>query len=211
MNTISKWAVALLIPLFFAPVAAQQCTTLVYQGAPITVTGSGPLLDNLVPLVGVVSLNQPLPVGSSSPTATFDFSATFPQLAGPTQTSPFTSGTFTFTTNSAGTITAWNMSLNYSTDSEQSNVYSATSTQAGDILNWDDEIASAGGPTVGTGTNTTAGTWTCLADVTGQSAALAAIVASLRTQLAGITAERDVYENLFRVADQEIATLEKSK
>jgi hypothetical protein len=44
-----------------------------------------------------------------------------------------------------------------------------------------------------------------------QLAALQATVASLRVQLAGITAERDEYVNLFRVADLEIAILEKAK
>ena len=230
MNAISKWTMAL--TLLSGAAHAQQCTTLVYIGKPLTVTGT-PNAENpypIIPLTGIIVLGGALQpnlvnqaITPSYDLPAWDFSSEF---AHPDLTSENAGGTshISFSTDSNGNITAWNMTLSVGWGGEDSAGLSAVSMQNGDTVTVNATQPLPYGNTVqisASGTNSTPGTWTCLTDLIAQAtklpttqaqvAALTAVVASLRTQLAGITAERDRYEALFRVADQEIAALEQKK
>jgi hypothetical protein len=216
MNTLSKWTMAL--ALLSGTAYGQTCTNLIYIGAPQTylVKGLGPYTFYNAPVVGTVTLSTFLPanvVNSAITPLAWDFST---EQAGLSSGAPNTSATaFTFSTDSAGNITAWSFSVGYNDGIDRVlasglNPGFMPGSGSGDFSGgpYYDGVSKTDFPTtsVYNTVSTAAGAWYCLAPIVDP---LAAVVASLRTQLAGITAERDVYENLFRVADQEIATLER--
>jgi hypothetical protein len=211
MNAISKWAMALLMPVCFAQAAvAQQCTTLVYQGAPLTNSYSindypmSPPIPTPA-LIGIVLLSQVLTPNQNSFQAAgnYDFSPTVGTLGvgsgviAPAEGSYILGSSFSFTTDGSGKITSWDTVFSYSGDSGTMG-RSIISTPAGDQLNGNifDDTFSA--------TNTTPGTWTCLTDVLTQAAAapsaqaqvtaLKAQVSALKAQLANTTASYNYWE-----------------
>lgn len=201
--------------LFVGAANAQQCTTLVYTGAQLTslaVAANYPYpMSN--PITGTVVLTQPLPLNATnlSVDATWTYS-----IQGFNRLGNRYRNAVTFTTVN-GVIMDWDISL-YGQDgfaTLDSSFYTTfVSTSAGDSVSVA-LIANQAieNPPAFLGSNSTRGSWACQAvdPLAAQIAALQAVIVSLRVQLAGITAERDRYEQLFRVADQEIATLETKK
>jgi hypothetical protein len=205
------------LALLFAGAAQAQsnCTTLLYTGQLLTslaVAANYPY-PMASPITGTVVLTEPLPLNATdlSVDALWSYS-----IEGFTSLGNRYRNAVKFTTVN-GVITDWDISL-YGQDgfaTLDSPFYTAfVSTSAGDsvsvalIVNQVIE-----NPPVFLGSNTTRGSWACqpVDPLAAQLAAAQATITSLRTQLAGITAERDQYEALFRVADQEIAILEKAK
>jgi hypothetical protein len=164
--------------LLTGPVYAQQCTTLLYMGAPFTlVSTTGPNQEAVTsPLTGSVTLASPLPangvtVATFAPqgntgTAVTNWSIGEPYLY------PITNGdmaaygdsaSFSFTTSN-GVIVNWSMSFNY-------NQGGGTSTREAILIsstvNGDSVAMSAADPTDGiapstiTGSSSSPGAWTC--------------------------------------------------
>jgi hypothetical protein len=169
-------ALALGLLFLASPAFAQlQCTTLVYQGAPLTLTatGSNPP-SGPTSIIGMVSLGEgglPANVTNLNATIFWDFTATFFGL----NQEVYTGGTFLFTTNNEGTITAWNFTLGY--QPAGATIFTATSTQNGDSMRLEGDTSLL------VGTNTIPGTWTCLPNLTAQAGASQAQVTSLQYQL----------------------------
>jgi hypothetical protein len=189
---------------------AQQCTTLIYTGAPFSnmVMSAQAFIGVSVPIAGTVTLAEPLPTNAVNQSVTptdwqFNNEATAGMYV--------ITQSFIFTTVS-GVITDWSVAFTRSSPATGFATYniSATLTPAKDSLS----ITQNGGcfgpncpdSSSFTGSSTYAGTWACP-----PVDPLAAEVASLRAQLAAVTFERNEYINLFRIADQEIAALEAKK
>ena len=168
----------LVLLLLCGPVYAQQCTTLLYMGAPFTlVSTTGPNQEAVTsPLTGSVTLSSPLPANGvtvatfapqgNSGTAVTNWSIGEPYLY------PITNGdmaaygdsaSFSFTTSN-GVIVNWSMSFNY-------NQGGGTSTREAILIsstvNGDSVAMSAADPTDGiapstiTGSSASPGAWTC--------------------------------------------------
>jgi hypothetical protein len=164
--------------LFFAlassALAQPQCTTLIYQGAPLTLTATGTNAPSgPTSLIGVVSLGEgglPANVADLNATIFWDFTATFYGL----NQEVYTGGTFLFTTNNEGTIVAWNFTLGY--QPAGATVFTATSTQNGDSMRLEGDTSLL------VGTNTTPGTWTCLTSLPSSQAQVAKLKSQLQTE-----------------------------
>lgn len=211
MNAISKWTLALLTLLLGTAHAQSNCTTLVYFGAPITVTSSvAPPPLTMVPMAGVITLQEqqlsPGLVNQVLYPSAFDFSATWGPLVtnNSPQANPYIGTSATFTTDSTGKITAWNVSISWSSGNGQPQIFTATTTQNGDTLTF---TWTGDGPQTLTGTSTTPGTWTCLADLIAQAAASQAQDTTLTAQVAALTAQRNSYLNGYLEANATIAEL----
>lgn len=163
----------LILLLLCAPVAAQQCPVLVYNGAPFnTVTSSAGNAQPIAsPVTGTIEL--PTPLGTNLinaqvvPTA-WDFSGEYRGLNSVDDFMAWNAPTFIFSTDSSGNITAWSMALLWNTSFGHP-VWSGsvTSTLEGDVVNiayftvaptpTDPEHQSI------SGASAAAGTWSCKA------------------------------------------------
>jgi hypothetical protein len=188
----------LILSLLLASVAhAQQivsCTTLVYQGAPMTVTSApagAPIQTPAPPLTGIMMQ------GTDTPLA-FDFSYTNQYLIyangmGQPGNWPYNFAAepvnFTFTTNAADTlVTDWNVS--YEWTNESPNTVSVVSTQAGDTVTVNDEsLAQQYGSGTVVSSNITPGTWECLSDFITQYATLTAQLAAANAEITTLKAQ----------------------
>lgn len=192
--------------LFFAHLAcAQQCTTLIYIGVPLTIIyeGQGPYpLTYPPPLIGTVTLSAPLPPNATalavSPVS-WDFQS---EMQGFTSSSPNTAppyvgaaATFSFSTDAQGNIIGWNVEASYS------NYSLANSTQLGfgveistnSQYQQDYVGKAADGEGTGGGSNLDVGSsgvgaWYCAAPVVDP---LAAQVATLQAQLSALQAQEN--------------------
>jgi hypothetical protein len=182
MNAISKWAMALML-LWGVCAHAQQCNTLIYQGAPMTaVTGTGaPPLSSIPRIVGVATLSVGLEGGLTNASITplfWDFSMTDGGFSSANE------GTFvvavSFTTTPQGQIVGWNFDMGYS-----GSVYSQhndSSTQNGDTITVQDtEVPTA--VINWTATNTTPGTWSCVSDLIAQLTTANQMIEALEAEL----------------------------
>jgi len=228
----------ILFLLLFAATAAhaQQCTTLVYAGAPITsivnVPSTMPTPFPFTTLVGVVTLNAALVPGTQVVTPiAFDFAPEDARLILPDPNGGSAAGgthfvspppSFSFTVNAAGVITGWDMVINWNTANSGTTAnINVNSAQSGDIITYADrEMAyNYGGGASSTGSNTTPGTWACLTDLISQATKLPtaqAQVVALTAQLvtanaATMSAQGHVttLQSQLTVDNVEIATLQK--
>jgi hypothetical protein len=217
MNAISKWAMALLTPMCFAQgVAAQQCTTLVYTGTPITFptvySSNGnnlpPLTLTNPPIVGIVVLNGPLASGTAqsgqqqtvTPVA-FDFSATDSRVSWPDGDAipgfPYyphyenPTPSFSFTVNAIGVITEWNIVIDWNTGAPGTNTnILINSTDSGDNLGLSSSgVGQMGYPQPITGSSSAPGVWSCLTDLFAQVTTLTSHDATLTAQAAALQAQ----------------------
>jgi hypothetical protein len=214
MNMLSKWTLALaltlLMPVCFAQGAvAQNCTTLVYIGAPQTVwhglcsdglcNGPSPNME----ILGTVTLSAPLAAGLLNASVTplaWDFSSQqtgFNSAAVPGVVA--VKAGFNFWTDANGNITGWNFALDYSdgttriSDTSQNPpvVLAPPGSYCGyqPCTYYDDLGYSIAIPGVYSlsldSASATAGSWHCLAPVvdplTAQVTALKAQVATLQS------------------------------
>jgi hypothetical protein len=170
---------------------AQQCTTLVYIGGPITVTNVPATIPPgyypFTPLVGVVTLSAALTPGTTqivTPIA-FDFAPEDLRLILPDPNGGTAAGgthfvdpspSFSFTVNDAGVIIAWDMVINWNTANSGTHAnININSTQTGDtIVYTDSELNYQYGTGSTTATSTTPGTWICLTDLISQATKLPA-------------------------------------
>jgi hypothetical protein len=158
-----------------------NCTTLVYVGKPLTVTGMQGTPDNplpIVPLVGTVLLSLPLlpNLANQGSIVAWDFSTEF-GLDGSfsSDNAGLAGNPITFTTDANGNIIAWSMTLFNHIGFGVSGVGMwITSTQAGDTVSVTGTDPAHTGTVhfSATGTNTTPGTWICLADLIAETSSL---------------------------------------
>ncbi len=200
--------------------AAQQCTQLGYTGAPFTtVTASANNNQPIAsPLVGTITLAEPLPANASnyvvSPAA-WDFSTENSNYTSTNGWFAFYNNTnisFAFSTDANGNIIGWSISL-YWDNGPTENFYSikTTSTNAGDAVAVQfNNTISPSGPMQIAGSSASAGTWSCISNMTATYAALpdpppvnplAAQVAALTAEVNSLIAERNEL-------DAAVATLE---
>jgi len=186
---------------------AQQCYTLVYQGAPLTITGTNPNATPMGnPVVGMIQMNVPLapnlvnwnptPPGSewNSGVPAWDFTAVAPEFN--TISTNLFSPIVTFSTDANGNVTDWTFSMLWQAIDLIQNSESITSTPAGDTVTFIG-ASGTGGPTLTlTGTSSKPGKWMCLDAFIAQAAAsqtqdttLTAQVAALTTQVASLAAQ----------------------
>jgi hypothetical protein len=178
MNTILKLLLALALS---GPVAAQQCTELLYTGAAfstVAVTYVNPaytLAPITGPLKGTITLSQPLSAnmvnaiilgvssaGKSDGIVTaWDFSsATDQPPLNSVNSPPFQN--ITVSTDANGNVTTWSMELtNWLYGTDPGGALTATSTNSGDTVD-----SQVGGGVGLLGTSTAPGTWTCLQSFT---------------------------------------------
>ena len=189
MNAISQWTLAPLSGTAYA----QQCLTLVYTGAPLTVTSTGngpPTLPSAI--TGVIMLSTGLPANGTT-TATlsaFDFSTVYQNIV---TMNIYPNGydgvppTFTFTTVN-GVITSWNAALTYTYgyyDKSTDNTYTLdfTLSPQGDSITAFMNVVGNGTSGTTTGTNSTAGAWRCATSIAAELATANAATASAQAQV----------------------------
>ena len=162
MNAISKWTIALI--LLSGAAHAQNCTTLVYIGKPITILeaeGPTPLPVSL--LIGTVTLSVPLPANGTTHVtpAAWDFSAEDPSLNSVDFVSTTEPATVFWFETKNGAIVAWDVELHY--DAQPMHILVSSNT-----LDNIDKHLNAGGDSyipsssISSG-STQPGTWYCLA------------------------------------------------
>ena len=160
----------LILLLLCAPVAAQQCPVLVYNGAPFTAVSSSANngLAITSPVTGLITLPAPLPMNATAYTvvpAAWDFTT---QNSNLTSTNGwfayfYYSTSFQFTTVN-GVITDWKVHISWDNGPGTLDMYviDVDSVAAGDAVYITfANVTSPGGPMNITGSSVIAGTWTC--------------------------------------------------
>jgi hypothetical protein len=143
-------------------IAQPQCTDLIYTGAPYSsLVTTGPNATALAALAGTVTLSAPLPPNAQNLAVTpvaWDFTVENPAIPDVLWTTP---STFVFSTDAKGNITNWSLNLTWGeAGGTPSFNMTVTSALAGDYVQF--YQSGAVGPFSSiTGTNATAGTWTC--------------------------------------------------
>jgi hypothetical protein len=210
MNTILKLLLALTLS---APVAAQQCTTLVYTGAPFTSLTSTPnsYIEISSPIAGTITLAVPLAMNGTAQAVTPTLWALNNGAYGDSHLPGPTAESFVFTTVN-GVITDWKITFSegFPRSGYEHYYISATIAPAGDSLSASGTGECCGpndpGPASFTGSNASAGKWACQT-----TDPLAATVADQAATIAVILKERDTYVDLYRVLITEMAQLEAQR
>jgi hypothetical protein len=167
-----------------------NCTTLIYQGAPMTsVSGTGaPALSSITPVIGVITLSQALAgdlVNAPVTAVSFDFSMTINLLVYPGGGNGGASASFT--TDDGGNIIGWNFGIGAS--GSVYSLYTAGSTQNGDTITTQDTEAPSN-PVNWVATNTTPGKWECVGDLLAQERAAQAQINALNAEIAKLQAAK---------------------
>jgi hypothetical protein len=147
-----------------------NCTTLIYQGAPLTSDSPTPVQPPS-PIMGVITLAAPLTPGVANQTGVaFDFTATYSglqgALTGGVDNGQGISAGISLTTDSNDNIVAWDLNF------EEASFWNARSRQSGDLI---DSINPQTG-TIVDGANSTPGKWSCLTTLLAQNTAMQAQV-----------------------------------
>jgi hypothetical protein len=177
------WVASSTLRLLSGAAPPQNCTTLVYIGKPLTVTGMAGTPDDpfpIIPLVGTVLLSFPLLPNLANQEVilgygvAWDFSTEFGQHYFLSEQAGYYSNPITFTTDANGNIIAWNMTLRLYGGGIAGTGMTVISTQDGDTVSVTGTDPAHTGTVhfSATGTNTTPGTWICLADLIAETSSL---------------------------------------